>query len=97
MVVESQHSKKVRATNCPPRGCSAVLREGEIRYTYGSIPTQHQYTGQKNMAAIGLYHYGARWYDPYLNRVLQADSLIPGAGKTLAWDRYAYTLNAPTR
>ena len=25
------------------------------------------------------------------------DSLIPGTGNPLAWDRYAYTLNAPTR
>ena len=27
----------------------------------------------------------------------KADSLIPGAGNPLVWDRYAYTLNAPTR
>ena len=49
------------------------------------------------MTAVGLYHYGARWYDSALGRFIQADSIVPGAGNPLAWDRYAYTLNNPVR
>ena len=36
-------------------------------------------------------------YDPALSRFVQTSSLIPGVCNPLAWDRYAYTLNAPTR
>jgi RHS repeat-associated protein len=69
---------------------------GEPRPT-GSLPSPFGFTGQRSEPVLGLYFYNARWYDSYLNRFLQADSIIPGAGNPLAWDRYAYTLNAPTR
>ena len=32
-----------------------------------------------------------------MGRFAQADSIIPGAGNSSAWDRYAYTLNNPLR
>jgi hypothetical protein len=41
--------------------------------------------------------YNARWYDSTTGRFAQADSIIPGAGNSSAWDRYAYTLNNPLR
>ena len=47
--------------------------------------------------AFGLMYYNARWYDPTLGRFAQADTLIPGAGNPLAWDRYAYVNNNPVR
>ncbi len=39
---------------------------GETRYAYGTMATTFQYTGQRNQAEIGLYYYGARWYDSYV-------------------------------
>ena len=68
-----------------------------MRYTSGLTPTDYQYTGQRNEEALGLYFYNARWYDPQLGRFAQADTLIPGAGNPLAWDRFAYTLDNPLR
>jgi hypothetical protein len=44
-----------------------------------------------------LYFYGARWYDGGLGRFIQADTIVPGAGSSQAWDRYAYALNNPLR
>jgi RHS repeat-associated protein len=52
-----------------------------------------------------LYYYGARWSpgrlpgtgDPSAGRFLQADTIVPGAGNSQAYDRYAYTLNNPLR
>lgn len=44
---------------------------------------------------FGLMFYNARWYDPYLGRFAQADTIIPGSVQGL--DRYAYVNNAPTR
>ncbi len=71
---------------------------GEVRYAWGAQVTDYTYTGQRSMAdAFGLMYYNARWYDPTLGRFAQADTLIPGAGNPLAWDRYAYTRNNPLR
>ncbi len=67
------------------------------RDTSGLTPTDYQYTGQRNEAALGVYFYNARWYDPALGRFAQADTLIPGAGNPLAWDRYAYVNDNPLR
>lgn len=68
---------------------------GEIRYTNGITPTDYRYTGQLQQAEAGLYFYNARWYDPQLGRFIQADSIVPRAGNTKAYDRYAYVMNNP--
>ena len=57
--------------------------------------TDYRYTGQLEQADVGLYYYGARWYDPALGRFTQPDTLIPQPGNPLDWDRYAYVRNSP--
>ncbi len=43
-------------------------------------------------------HYNARWYDRYLNRFTQADTIIPLESQGVqAWDRYAGMNNNPVR
>jgi RHS repeat-associated protein len=68
---------------------------GETRYVINDSPTDFGYTGQREESEIGLYYYNARWYDPELGRFTQADTIVPGAGNPVAWDRYAYVLNNP--
>jgi RHS repeat-associated protein len=69
---------------------------GEERYSSGSVSTDYTYTGQySNTDDFGLMYYKARWYDPQLGRFAQADSIVPGAGNPLAWDRYSYVKNNP--
>jgi RHS repeat-associated protein len=71
---------------------------GETRYSWSSLPnfpTNYQYTGQRNDSEIGLYYYGARWYDTTLGRFAQADTNIPASQGTQGWDRYAYVNNNP--
>ena len=70
---------------------------GEMRYLNGETVTDLLYTGQKLEEELGLYYYIARWYDPYLNRFLSPDSIIPDPGSTGAYDRYAYANNNPIR
>ena len=71
---------------------------GEARLQTGTIPIKYQYTGQYNQVIIGLYYYGARWYDTTLSRWTQPDSLIPEATQGVqAWDRYAYVNNNPVK
>ena len=68
---------------------------GETRYAKNNTPTDYRYTGQLQQAEIGLYYYGARWYDPMLGRFAQADTIVPEAGNPQAFDRYAYVNNSP--
>ena len=68
---------------------------GETRYTSGAASTDYKYTRQLQVD-IGIYYYGARFYDPYLNRWTQPDSIIPLESQVVqAWDRYAYSNNNP--
>ena len=70
---------------------------GELRYSEGASPTDYLYTGQQWHEDIGLYNYGARWYDSTLGRFAQADTIVPDPGNTLGFDRYAYANNSPIR
>ncbi len=70
---------------------------GGRRYANGSIPTTFQYTGQRLDSGIGLYFYGARYYDPAAGRFIQPDTMVPQQQGVQAWDRYAYVGNNPLR
>jgi RHS repeat-associated protein len=82
---------------------SGTTETGEVRYypfgadrfTSGSTPTSFKYTGQRQESGIGLYYYGARWYDPALGRFVQPDTIVPDPGDAKSFDRYAYVLNNP--
>jgi RHS repeat-associated protein len=69
---------------------------GGTRYTYGTTPTSLRYTGQRE-AEVGLYYFGARFYDPQLGRFVAPDTIIPQQQGTQAFDRYAYANNSPTK
>jgi RHS repeat-associated protein len=68
---------------------------GEARLSASGILTDQLFTGQREMAGLGIYHYGARFYSPYINRFLSADTIIPGGVQ--GYDRYAYVNNNPLR
>jgi RHS repeat-associated protein len=67
---------------------------GGTRYSTGTTPTSYRYTGQRE-AEVGLYYYGARFYDPALGRFIQADTIIPNPGDPPSFDRFAYVRNSP--
>jgi len=62
---------------------------------YRITVTDFGYTGQRALA--GLMDYHARWYDPYLNRWTQPDSIVPDPLNPQDLDRYSYALNNPIR
>ncbi|MFZ5821554.1 MAG: RHS repeat-associated core domain-containing protein, partial [Chloroflexota bacterium] len=78
---------------------------GEVRYTTPEVtlPTRNTFTGQYSYVSddatdlgssgFGLMFYNARWYDPSLGRMAQADTIVPGGVQGL--DRYAYVNNSP--
>ena len=68
---------------------------GEARY--GSVPTDYQFTGQRSDCGVGLYYYGARYYDPVAGRFISADAIVPSPGNPQSLNRYAYVRNNPLR
>ena len=61
------------------------------------LPTSFTYTGQREAEEIGLMYYVARWYDSEIGHFIQADTIVPGAGNALAWNRYGYNIYNPLR
>ena len=53
---------------------------GDRYYAYTSSTT-YRFTGQRTEFGLGLYYYGARWYDAALGRWIQPDSIIPSTGE----------------
>jgi RHS repeat-associated protein len=65
---------------------TGVTTTQQLYFPYGSQCTTDvvtgtlRYTGQRWESAIGLYDYKARYYDPYLSRWIQPDSIVPQPG-----------------
>ncbi|MCP4526166.1 MAG: hypothetical protein GY833_09680, partial [Aestuariibacter sp.] len=53
---------------------------GTTRYSEGTLATDFGFTGQRNVAGIGLMDYNARFYDPTLGRFVSADTIVPDPG-----------------
>jgi len=70
---------------------------GELRAVSGPSQTSYGYTGQRAEKGLGLYFYGARFYDPQLGRWIQPDTIVPGSQGVQALDRYAYVNNNAVR
>jgi RHS repeat-associated protein len=69
---------------------------GSVRYSSGTMPTDHGFTGQVADSTSGLDYYGARYYDPVAGQFASADTVIPGNGLDM-WglSRYAYVEGNP--
>ena len=67
-----------------------------MRDSSGLTPTEYRYTGQLEHSYIKLYWYRSRWYDGELAHFIQADTIVPKAGNTTAFNRYAYVEWNPT-
>ena len=70
---------------------------GETRYELGTTPTSRRYTSQIDYQDIGLYDYGARFYDPAIGRFISSDSIVPKPDDPPSFNRYSYSRNSPIR
>ena len=68
---------------------------GQTRLTLGSLYTDRLYTGQREITGLGIYHYQARFYSPYLNHFIQGDTIVPGFTNPQNLNRYSYVGNSP--
>ncbi|MES4787537.1 MAG: hypothetical protein C4294_19055 [Nitrospiraceae bacterium] len=69
---------------------------GQVRYTWGSLPTTYNFTGQR-LDGTGLLYYGARYYAPRIGRFTQADTIVPEPGNPQSLNRFAYVNNNPLK
>jgi RHS repeat-associated protein len=70
---------------------------GETRLSTGSMFTDKLFTGQREMAGLGVYHFNARFYSPKLGRFLSADTIVPGYTNPQNLNRFSYVRNNPLR
>ncbi len=68
---------------------------GETRLSTGTMFTDRLYTGQRQIAELGIYHFNARFYSPKLGRFLSADTLMSGFANPQSLNRYSYVGNNP--
>ncbi len=59
--------------------------------------TDRGFTGQKHNNSLGLIYYNARFYVPYINRFISADTIVPDPANPQSFNRYSYALNNPVK
>ncbi len=57
----------------------------------------YKYTGQKQVVSIGLYYYGARYYDPSIGRFTREDTYRGELDQPQSQHLYVYVMNNPLR
>ena len=77
------------------------LVERTLYYPFGSHreggEEKYSFTGKEFDSEIGLYYYGARYYNPETFVFTQADTIIPDVYYPQALNRYSYCYNNPLK
>lgn len=66
-----------------------------FKQTGDTTLTKYLYTGKELDDSTELYYYGARYYDPDLQRFTQADTIVPSPSDPQSFNRYSYAANNP--
>jgi len=65
---------------------------GTVRFSWGTMPTTYNFTGQRLDSQTGLLYYNFRYYDPVSGRFVRADTVETNAS---GMDGYAYAGESP--
>jgi RHS repeat-associated protein len=84
----------VMALNSQGTATAVELYEpyGQKNYTWGTMPTAHNYTGQRLDSQSGLLYYNFRWYDPLTGVFVRTDTKQNNAQ---GFNPYAYVNDNP--
>ena len=80
-----------------PSSTAHYLPFGDWRVESSHDLTDQGFTGQKHNMDLGLYYYNARFYLPYINRFISADSIVPNPANPQSFNRYSYVRNNPLK
>ena len=69
---------------------------GNLLDRSGEVPNPFVYAGREHDAALGLYYFRARYYDPALGRFLTPDPVEGVLDEPATLNRYVFARNAPT-
>ena len=93
------HGDHLGSTSLTTAG--STVEASRAYYAYGSehsasgdLKTDRTFTGQKR-DATGLMYYNARYYDPALGTFISPDSMVPGAGQMINYNRFLYARGNP--
>ena len=95
------HGDPLGSTSLTTRGSSETSSRphyayGAERRATGDPKTVRTFTGQKR-DATGLMFYKACYYDPALGTIVSPDSMVPGAGQVINYNRFLYARGNPLR
>jgi RHS repeat-associated protein len=90
IALNSDQSTRAKQTYRPYGAVYAPHQEG-------ALPTDYEFTGQRHEEPGDLYQMGARWYDPFINRWVQPDTIIPDWYDPQSLNRYTYVSNNPLK
>ena len=95
------HGDHLGSTSLTTAG--SVVEASRAYYAYGSeraasgdLQTDRTFTGQKR-DSTGLMYYNARYYDPALGTFISPDSMVPGAGQVINYNRFLYARGNPLK
>jgi RHS repeat-associated protein len=102
-VVSYLHGDHLGSASLATNSSGGVVANSSTRYyPYGAtrsggsgMPTDYRFTRQRIESALGIYQMGARWYDPYTNRWVSPDTIIPDPTNPQSLNRYSYSLESP--
>ena len=95
------HGDHLGSTSLTTRGSSETASRADFAYgaersSSGDLQTDRTFTGQKR-DATGLMYYNARDYDPALGTFVSPDSMVPGAGQVINYNRFLYARGNPLK
>ena len=95
------HGDHLGSTSLTTAG--SVVEASRAYYAYGSeraasgdLQTDRTFTGQKS-DATGLMYYNARYYDLALGTFVSPDTMVPGAGQVINYNRFLYARGNPLK
>jgi len=81
---------RARYGACPERS-----RRGDLRFKYGSTPTDRLFTGEQRDLETGLDYLRARYYDPATGRFVSRGADAGSGGRPWSQNRFAYVEGNP--
>ncbi len=68
---------------------------GNVYEAAGDAASVYGFAGEYHDQALDLIHLRARYYNPYLNQFIQADTIVPDSMNPQTINKYTYVLNNP--